>query len=368
MKPRRLSPAAPRAVVRATLAAFALSLAGLAAQSVPPPLPPAPPVLPPPPRPLPILVPPTSPQEPAPGAPLTPVTPGPLTRRPLVTPQVTSIPPIGGIGTMTAFQWDAERKESVPAPGEQYANYTFWFTNVSKKEVVINSVRTSCGCTLARLPATPWHVPPGTNGPIEVALDLRGKMGVITKSITVDSTDGYKSLIIQATLPAGGLPADAPAPHTPAMAEADRLANMQKALADRQVVFKDAACAKCHADPARNVADGHALYRGVCAVCHDSPLRAAAVPDLRALKNPTDLDYWKHWITHGKPGSMMPSFAQSAGAGGPLTDPQVAALAAYCQASFQPARPAAAIPFQPTGTNTSAISVFPLPPAPKPAR
>jgi mono/diheme cytochrome c family protein len=268
---------------------------------------------------------------------------------------------------MTAFQWDADRKESTPTAGEQYANFTFWFTNTSKKEVVIHSVRTSCGCTLARLPATPWPVPPGTNGPIEVSLDLRGKMGVITKSITVDSTDGYKSLIIQATLPAGGLPADVPAPHTPPMAEADRLANMQKALADRQVVFKDAACAKCHADPARNVADGHALYRGVCATCHDSPLRATAVPDLRALKNPTDLDYWKHWITHGKPGSMMPSFAQSAGEGGPLTDTQVAALAAYCQSAFQPVR-ITPIPFQPTATNTGPISAFPLPPAPKPAK
>jgi mono/diheme cytochrome c family protein len=284
------------------------------------------------------------------------------------------VPPVAGIGTLTAFQWDAERKESTPAPGDAYANYTFWFTNVSSKEVIIQAVRTSCGCTLARLPATPWPVPPGTNGPIEVALDLRGKMGAITKAITVESSDGSKTLFIQANLPPPGAPVPgATPPGHPPMADTERLANMAKALADRQVVFRDAACAKCHADPARNLADGRAIYGAVCATCHDSALRAEAVPDLRTLKHETDLDYWLHWIRHGKPGSMMPSFAQSAGLGGPLSDAQVAALAAHCQATFQPgtAGRAAAVPFLPTATNPSpaaagAISVFPLPPTPAP--
>jgi mono/diheme cytochrome c family protein len=51
------------------------------------------------------------------------------------------------------------------------------------------------------------------------------------------------------------------------------------------------------------------------------------VPDLRALKKTTSRDYWLTWITHGKPGTLMPAFA--AQAGGPLTDAQIHALADY---------------------------------------
>lgn len=332
-------------------------------------------VVPAPPRPLPNLNPLPSQLPSGPPAPLLP--PPVRTYVPNAVPQVN---PVFGqtaspnYGALTALTWDAEQKESTPTPSQQYANFTFWFTNTSSSEVVINAVRTSCGCTLARLPATPWPVKPGTNGPIEVALDLRGKMGVISKSITVESSAGMKSLIIKVTLPT---PGQAPVvtalpPQHPPMADGDRLANMQKALADRQVVFKDAACAKCHAEPARNVADGHALYRGVCAVCHDSPLRAAMVTDLKAIRHETDLDYWRHWIRNGKPGSMMPSFAQSAGEGGPLTDAQVEALAAYCQKAFPPLRgtPGGLTPVPTANTSSKTpsngvftpISILPVPP------
>ena len=44
------------------------------------------------------------------------------------------------------------------------------------------------------------------------------------------------------------------------------------------------------------------------------------MPDLHALKQVTDLDYWKTIITLGKPHTMMPGFG--AAQGGPLTDGQ----------------------------------------------
>src|SRR5438046_1245565 len=43
-------------------------------------------------------------------------------------------------------QWDAESKEYTAKPGEPTAHFTFYLTNVSKEVVLINSVRTSCGC------------------------------------------------------------------------------------------------------------------------------------------------------------------------------------------------------------------------------
>ena len=103
-------------------------------------------------------------------------------------------------------------------------------------------------------------------------------------------------------------------------------------MADRQVVFKNQDCAKCHAEPARNKTDGRLLYAGVCATCHNSHHRAAQVPDLRLLKHPTDADYWRQWIAHGRPGSMMPGFAESEG--GPLNDQQINALVDFMVKAF----------------------------------
>jgi hypothetical protein len=56
------------------------------------------------------------------------------------------------------------------------------------------------------------------------------------------------------------------------------------------------------------------------------------VPDLTKLKVPTDREFWRTWITYGKPGSLMPAFATSQG--GPLSDMQIASLAAYLNAVY----------------------------------
>jgi mono/diheme cytochrome c family protein len=231
------------------------------------------------------------------------------------------------------IKWDAETKEYAAKTGETEAKFTFWLTNVSSSEVLINSVRTSCGCTVAKLPSLPWHIPPGSNGPIDVTLSLAGKSGMIAKGVTVDSSVGIKQLTVKCNIPVvTAAPGSLPVMQSGTMNDADRLKNMQLAMADRQVVFKNQDCAKCHAEPAKNRTDGRLLYAGVCATCHNSHHRAAMVPDLRTLKHPTDADYWRQWIMHGRPGSMMPAFAESEG--GPLNDQQVNALVNFMVQAF----------------------------------
>jgi mono/diheme cytochrome c family protein len=56
------------------------------------------------------------------------------------------------------------------------------------------------------------------------------------------------------------------------------------------------------------------------------------VADLHTLKTPTNEDFWRTWIAHGKPGSLMPAF--STAEGGPLNDMQIASLAAYLNAAI----------------------------------
>jgi mono/diheme cytochrome c family protein len=51
------------------------------------------------------------------------------------------------------------------------------------------------------------------------------------------------------------------------------------------------------------------------------------VTDLNKLTVPTNEEFWRTWITYGKPGSLMPAFATSQG--GPLDDMQIASLAVY---------------------------------------
>jgi mono/diheme cytochrome c family protein len=234
---------------------------------------------------------------------------------------------------------DSDVKEYTSKPGEVSAQFDFTLTNPLTNAVTVNEVRTSCGCTVAKLPSQPWVLEPGTNGQIHVTVDLRGKRGQITKLVYVYGTTGTKTLTVKVNIP------DAPAGALPG-AMVDRTKNIQVATADRQAVFKND-CANCHAAPLAGK-QGVALYEKACGICHDSEHRASMVPDLHHLNHSTDRIYWKVWITQGKSGSLMPAFARAAG--GPLTDEQINSLAVYLteqissRAAAAPGPPSAKLP------------------------
>lgn len=256
-------------------------------------------------------------QAPGPVRPAITQRPSTVINRPAASPQaaVPATPP-------DALVWDKEVKELTAEVGATNAIVTFHFTNQHSSEVVIKNVRPSCGCTTVQLPPMPWTIAPGTNAEIAASLDLRGKRGTLTKSITVDSTSGYKSLLFKVTVPTE----IATVTTTGESIDPERIKNMQMAQVDRQVVFKNAKCAECHAEPAHGKM-GEDLYRAACAVCHDTPHRATMVPDLTQPKFPTSAPYWKYWIINGRPGSLMPAFSKVHG--GPLTDAQIDSLVEY---------------------------------------
>jgi hypothetical protein len=240
---------------------------------------------------------------------------------PMLNPQaVPGVIPAPPTQPASYIVWDSESKEYSAKVGDTTAHFTFYLTNVSKEVVMVNSVRTSCGCTVAQLPEQPWHLAPGTNGPINVSVNLAGKSGTIVKSVTVDSSAGVKSLLVKVNIPTA--PAQAP---VAGGLDVDRMRNMQMALGDNKAIFKND-CAKCHFEPAV-AKSGAQLYTAVCGICHDSAQRAALVPDLKKLNHPTNPEHWRKWIASGKPGSMMPSFAKAEG--GPLDDAQIASLVRY---------------------------------------
>ena len=100
-----------------------------------------------------------------------------------------------------ALKWDAESKQWNPKPGEANVAFTFICTNVSNYEVSINALVTSCGCTVAQLPTTPYKLEPGSNVAINVSMNVAGKHGLISKSVTVDSSAGSKTLFVSADVP-----------------------------------------------------------------------------------------------------------------------------------------------------------------------
>ena len=284
--------------------------------------------------------------------PVTPQVPGSPTSLPLPSqpPYIAIAPSVTQLQALPDkhLAWDAESKEYSAKLGETNAHFTFSLTNISAQEILINSVRTSCGCTVAQMPAQPWHLGPGTNGPISVTVDLRNKFGSIVKSVTVDSSIGIKTLIVRVNVPSPDPAAGA------GSGDMDRLRNMQLTMADRQVVFRND-CAKCHAEPAHGKM-GKELYQAACAICHDSPHRATMVPDLKALKHPTNADHWRTWTASGRVGTMMPAFAKAQG--GPLTDEQITSLVQYLTQTI-PSTPAAtaAASASPTGTQSEIIEL-----------
>ncbi|MEJ0089469.1 MAG: DUF1573 domain-containing protein [Limisphaerales bacterium] len=238
---------------------------------------------------------------------------------PITTSPAVYVPDMSHVGEALPdgiLAWDDLVKSTEAAADQAQARFTFSLTNVSADHVAIVSVHPSCGCTTAQLPPMPWILAPGTNGQINLTVNLAGKTGTLLKTVNVATDKGSKTLSLQIKI----LP-----PVIPTLSDADRMRGMELAKADRQAVFKND-CVTCHVKPAEGKY-GKALYEAACGICHEAEHRASMVPDLHTLKTPTNEQFWQTWIAHGKPGTLMPAFATTEG--GPLNDMQIASLAAY---------------------------------------
>jgi mono/diheme cytochrome c family protein len=216
------------------------------------------------------------------------------------------------------LNWDSTSKETNISATASTADFVFSFTNVSASNVVVLSARGSCHCTVAKLPPVPWMIPSGSNGQIAASIDLNltGRSGTLFKTITVSTDKGSKLLMLKVVIQ--------PLVFTN-ISEMERARFVAITKVDRQAVFHGD-CASCHVKLGEGKY-GKALYDADCGICHEAEHRATIVPDLHNLKTPTNDEFWRIWIAHGKPGSMMPAFSQTDG--GPLNDMQIASLVSY---------------------------------------
>lgn len=225
-------------------------------------------------------------------------------------------PAITRIQYPQALAWDTQTREIHAKSGEQSVDFRFALTNVWTNAVTITSTKTSCGCTVARLPETPWVIAPGKGGEISGNMNLLGKAGTIVKTVTVSTDVGSILLNVKVHI----------APPDPSQTRAaDRQRNLAVAAADRQAVFRGE-CASCHVAPTVGK-KGAELYATACGICHDAENKATMVPALRELKHPTDRAFWMQWIRNGKASSLMPAFDLKQG--GILDEDQMTSLADF---------------------------------------
>lgn len=97
--------------------------------------------------------------------------------------------------------WDATEKTYRARPGDKSAPFTFSLTNLSSTPVVIYDTSSTCDCTVAKMPAKPWVVPSGGSGQIEVTMDLRHKVGPVTKDVIIFTSQGNRRLNVTAIVP-----------------------------------------------------------------------------------------------------------------------------------------------------------------------
>jgi hypothetical protein len=71
-------------------------------------------------------------------------------------------------------------------------NHTFTFTNTGNSPLVIESVKSSCGCTVPKKPEA--SIAPGASGSIQVHYDTK-RLGVFSKTITVTTNAGTNSVV-----------------------------------------------------------------------------------------------------------------------------------------------------------------------------
>ena len=90
--------------------------------------------------------------------------------------------------------WEKKELDLHPAIGDATAVAVFKYVNKGDKSIHFNSVRTSCGCTVAALQKN--DVAPGEKGEITATLKIGDRSGLQTKTVTVDTDDAKEPTTI----------------------------------------------------------------------------------------------------------------------------------------------------------------------------
>ena len=94
----------------------------------------------------------------------------------------------------TVIQWEDTVKDFGSINEGDSVRLLYKFSNGGDKPLLLMSVKTSCGCTVARFPQNALF--PGEGGEIEVVFNSNGHPGPVLKSVTVVANTSNNALHI----------------------------------------------------------------------------------------------------------------------------------------------------------------------------
>ncbi len=196
--------------------------------------------------------------------------------------------------------------------------YEFDFVNEGDETLEIDNVQTSCGCTAATVGEKDEYLP-GEKGKIRITFNSNGKVGVIEKTVLVESNDKVNDHIILSIMFDIKLPTDEQKMHMTVMSG--------------QSIFSSP-CSDCHVTKGIGKI-GKELYDADCGICHgDSKDHKPHGPiDKNTAVKYTD-DELVNYIKNGSPDKpgMMPGFHKDNG--GPLTTEEIMTLLSYIRSDL----------------------------------
>lgn len=190
--------------------------------------------------------------------------------------------------------------------------HTFRLKNEGNGRATISNVETSCGCTTASGALKAYA--PGETGEVEIAVDTKGKKGIVVKTIafTVENSDVSP---VQVSLSMNLVPP----PHP-------KVENARN-------INTEATCKSCHLESGQGQY-GIFLYHRICSQCHGKRGTGGAA---LALNDPVwqqaPDEYLKKVVREGQPEKGMPSYVT--GVTPPLSDEQVNTLIEYIRSLVQ---------------------------------
>lgn len=101
---------------------------------------------------------------------------------------------------MPAFSFDKDFHDFGKVIQGEQVSFGFKFKNSGDALLLITSVGSSCGCTVASFPKEPLK--PGDEGVISVSFDSRGRRGMQVKTVTLlaNTIPNTKQLTVQANI------------------------------------------------------------------------------------------------------------------------------------------------------------------------
>jgi len=191
--------------------------------------------------------------------------------------------------------------------------HTFKLKNTGAGSATISKVESSCGCTTTSGALKTYA--PGESGSVDIAVDTKGKKGIVVKTISFTIENSPVSPV-QVSLGMNLVPP----PHP----KVDNARNINT----------EASCKSCHLESGVGQF-GIFLYHRVCAQCHGKRGTGGSARALNdAAWQAVPDEYLKQVIHDGQTDNGMPSYVN--GVTPPLTDEQVDSLIQYIRSLVKP--------------------------------